>query len=102
MPEESPDLTSNSLRHGTASLLGLVPLDLMKKTLHIDEGLLRQARDACGARTAADAVRMGLERLVRHAAYARLRLLRGTEPSAHDVPRRGRHRKLLKPRATSP
>jgi len=33
-------------------------------------------------------VRLGLEALVRHAAYERLRALRGAEPRARDVPRR--------------
>jgi Arc/MetJ family transcription regulator len=60
----------------------------MKKTLHIDDGLLRRAKDACGASTDTDTVRLGLEALVRHAAYERLRALRGTEPSAQDVSRR--------------
>ena len=60
----------------------------MKKTLHIDEGLLRRAKAACRASTDTDTVRLGLEALVRHAAYERLRALRGTEPRAQDVPRR--------------
>jgi len=60
----------------------------MKKTLHIDESLLREARMASGARTDTDTVRLGLEALVREAAYHRLRALRGKEPKASDVPRR--------------
>jgi Arc/MetJ family transcription regulator len=60
----------------------------MKKTLHIDEKLLKDARLACGAATDTDTVRLGLESLVRHAAYERLRALRGSEPGARDVPRR--------------
>jgi hypothetical protein len=60
----------------------------MKKTLHIDEVLLREARTASGARTDTDAVRLGLESLVRHAAYQRLSALRGSEPRARAVPRR--------------
>lgn len=60
----------------------------MKKTLHIDERLLAEAREASGARTDTEAVRLGLEALVRHAAYERLRALCGSEPSARDVPRR--------------
>jgi Arc/MetJ family transcription regulator len=60
----------------------------MKKTLHIDEGLLRDARSASGAKTDTEAVRLGLLALVRHAAYERLRALRGSEPNARDVPRR--------------
>ena len=60
----------------------------MKKTLHIDERLLRDARAAAGAKTDTDTVRLGLEALVRRAAYERLRALRGSEPHAPDTPRR--------------
>jgi Arc/MetJ family transcription regulator len=60
----------------------------MKKTLHIDVELLRQAKVACRATTDTDTVRLGLEALVRHAAYERLRSLRGAEPRAREVPRR--------------
>jgi Arc/MetJ family transcription regulator len=59
----------------------------MKKTMHIDEDLLKEARRACRAGTDTETVRLGLEALVRHAAYERLRALRGTEPQARDVPR---------------
>jgi hypothetical protein len=60
----------------------------MKKTLHIDESLLREARAVSGARSDTDAVRLGLEALVRQGAYERLRTLRGKEPRATDVRRR--------------
>ena len=60
----------------------------MKKTLHIDESLLRAARSVSGARSDTDAVRLGLEALVRQGAYERLRALRGREPRATDVRRR--------------
>jgi hypothetical protein len=60
----------------------------MKKTLHIDEALLRDARSSSGARSDTETVRLGLEALVRQAAYGRLRALRGKEPRATDVPRR--------------
>jgi len=60
----------------------------MKKTLHIDEQTLRDAKLACGASTDTEAVRLGLEALIRQAAYQRLRKLRGSEKSARDVPRR--------------
>jgi Arc/MetJ family transcription regulator len=60
----------------------------MKKTLHIDESLLREARAASGASTDTETVRLGLEALLRLAAHDRLRALRGTEPKARDVPRR--------------
>lgn len=60
----------------------------MKKTFHIDEKLLREARLACTAGTDTETIRRGLEALVRQAAYERLRALRGSEPDARDVPRR--------------
>jgi hypothetical protein len=60
----------------------------MKKTLHIDDRLLADAKAACQARTDTDTIRLGLEALVRYAAQQRLRALRGTEPRAVDVPRR--------------
>jgi Arc/MetJ family transcription regulator len=60
----------------------------MKKTLHIDEELLRDARSAAGARTDTETVRLGLQALVRRGAYERLRALRGSEPHARDVRRR--------------
>jgi hypothetical protein len=60
----------------------------MKKTLNIDNELFREAKAACGAATGTETVRLGLEALVRGAAYQRLRALRGSEPHAQDVPRR--------------
>ncbi len=60
----------------------------MKKTLNIDENLLQEAKDACGAPTDTETVRQGLEALVRYAGYQRLRRLRGSEKGARDVPRR--------------
>ena len=60
----------------------------MKKTLHIDESLLKDARTACGATTDTDTVRLGLEALVRRGAYERLRALRGSEPRERETPRR--------------
>jgi hypothetical protein len=60
----------------------------MKKTLHIDEQLLRDAKAAAGAHTDTETVRLGLEALVRRGAYERLRALRGSDPKAHDTPRR--------------
>ena len=58
----------------------------MKKTLHIDERLLRDARSVSGANTDAEAVRHGLEALARRAAYVRMRALRGSEPHAEETP----------------
>jgi Arc/MetJ family transcription regulator len=60
----------------------------MKKTLHIDEDLLGKARVASRASTDTETVRLGLEALVRRAAYERLSALGGSEPGARDVPRR--------------
>jgi len=60
----------------------------MKKTLHIDAATLRDAKKACGAVTDTETVRLGLEALIRHAAYERLRKLRGSDADAKDVPRR--------------
>ena len=60
----------------------------MKKTLHIDEKLLQEARTVSRAATDTETVRMGLEALIRHAAQERLRSLRGTDRDARDVPRR--------------
>jgi len=61
---------------------------MRKKTLNVDDQLFDQAKAACGATTDTDTVRLGLEALVRRAAYERLRALRGSEPDAQDVPRR--------------
>jgi hypothetical protein len=61
---------------------------MRKKTLNVDDQLFDQAKAACGASTDTDTVRLGLEALVRRAAYDRLRSLRGSEPQAQDVPRR--------------
>jgi hypothetical protein len=60
----------------------------MKKTLHIDQELLQEARAVSRAATDTETVRLGLEALIRHAAHERLRALRGAEPAARDVPRR--------------
>ncbi|HTW67350.1 MAG TPA: type II toxin-antitoxin system VapB family antitoxin [Bryobacteraceae bacterium] len=60
----------------------------MKKTLNIDDALFEQAKAACGATTDTETVRLGLEALVRRAAYQRLSALLGSEPDAQDVPRR--------------
>ncbi|MFL6451346.1 MAG: type II toxin-antitoxin system VapB family antitoxin [Bryobacteraceae bacterium] len=60
----------------------------MKKTLNVDDQLFDSAKAACGASTDTETVRLGLEALVRRAAYDRLRSLRGSEADAEDVPRR--------------
>ncbi|HEX5229631.1 MAG TPA: type II toxin-antitoxin system VapB family antitoxin [Bryobacteraceae bacterium] len=63
-------------------------MKVVKKTLNIDAELFEQAKGACGASTDTETVRLGLEALVRHAAYQRLSALAGSEPDAQDVPRR--------------
>jgi Arc/MetJ family transcription regulator len=68
----------------------------MKKTLHIDETLLADAKSACGATTDTETVRLGLEALVRHGAYERLRALRGSEPHAREIRRRRERSPLAK------
>ena len=60
----------------------------MKKTFTVDDKLFTEAKAACGAKMDTETVRLGLEALVRHAAYERLRGLLGSEPCAQDVPRR--------------
>jgi Arc/MetJ family transcription regulator len=60
----------------------------MKKTFNVDDKLFAEAKAASGAATDTETVRLGLQALVRHAAYERLRALRGSEPHAQDVPRR--------------
>ena len=60
----------------------------MRKTLNIDEELLKEAKEACGAATDTEAVKKGLEALVRHAALQRMRAYLGSETNAVDVPRR--------------
>jgi len=60
----------------------------MKKTFNVDDKLFKEAKVACGATTDTETVRLGLEALVRHAAYQSLLVLRGAEPHARDVPRR--------------
>lgn len=69
-----------------ARMYGII--ERMKKTLNIDDELFSSAKEACGASTDTETVRLGLEALIRRAAYERLRALRGSEPEAEDVPRR--------------
>lgn len=61
---------------------------MYEETFNVDEKLLREAGAACGATTDTEKLRLGLEALVRHAAYQRLRDFRGAEPHARNVPRR--------------
>jgi hypothetical protein len=50
--------------------------------------LLKEAREACGAKTDTGTIRLGLEELVRRAAGERMIAYFGSEPDAQDVPRR--------------
>ena len=75
-------------QHGHISHISMVKLYGVKKTFNVDNELFREAKAACGATTDTETIRLGLEALVRHAAYERLRALRGAEPHARDVPRR--------------
>ena len=61
---------------------------MVKKTFNIDPKLLKEAREAVGGVTATETIRLGLERLVRDAAYKRIQAYFGSEPDAKDVPRR--------------
>ncbi len=60
----------------------------LKKTFNLDPNLLLEARNACGATTDTETLRLGLEALIRRSSYERLRALLGSEPDAQDVPRR--------------
>jgi len=60
----------------------------MKKTFNVDKELLREAKEACGAKTDTETIRLGLEALVRNAAYERIIAFGGSEPYSEDVPRR--------------
>ena len=70
----------------------------MKKTFNIDEKLFEEAKAACGATTDTETVRLGLQALIRHAVYQRMRAMLGSEKNAVDVPRR-RERDLSKRKA---
>ena len=61
---------------------------MYKETLNVDVELFEEAKTACRATTDTETVRLGLQALVRQAAYDRLRALRGTEPDAQDVRKR--------------
>ena len=60
----------------------------MKKTFNVDKDLLREAKEACGAKTDTETIRLGLEALVRRAAAERMIAYFGSEPDAKDIPRR--------------
>jgi len=60
----------------------------MKKTFNVDAKLLKDAREACGAKTDTETIRLGLEALVYRAAAERMIAYFGSEPDAEDIPRR--------------
>jgi Arc/MetJ family transcription regulator len=63
---------------------------MKKTTMYLDEEMLKQAKKAVGVSTDTEAVRLGLQALIRHDAYQRMRAFRGSEPDAldYEVPRR--------------
>jgi len=67
---------------------------MRKMTFLLDDELLREAKEACGASTDTDTIRRGLQALIRHAAYQRSRAYLGSEPNAVDVPRRREKRRV--------
>lgn len=69
----------------------------MKKTFNVDAQLLKQARQACGAQTDTDTLRLGLEALIRRNAYETARAYRGSEAVSVPPPRR-REAPLRKPK----
>lgn len=77
-PDRRPDDITIHLWHNRMA---------MKKTLNVNDELFQEAKIASGAATDTETVRLGLQALVRRAAYERLRALRGTEPHAQDTPR---------------
>jgi len=60
----------------------------MKKTFNVDKELLSEAKEACGAKTDTETIRLGLEVLVRRAAGERMIAYFGSEPDAQNAPRR--------------
>jgi hypothetical protein len=50
-------------------------LYVMKKMLNVDDELFGKAKAACGAVSNTETVRLGVDALVRRAAYERLRAL---------------------------
>ena len=73
----------------------------MKTTLHIDEDLLRQAREAVGAATIKETVRAGLEEVVRRRKLKELADVLGTvafDMSPGDLRKQRRKRRAHVPR----
>ena len=60
----------------------------MRTTLHVDDGLLEEARRLTGLREKTAIVRAGLEALIARESAKRLAGLGGTEPGIRPAPRR--------------
>ncbi len=60
----------------------------MRTTLHIDDGLLKQAAALTGIREKTSLVRAGLEALIARQSALRLASLGGTEKRLAPIPRR--------------
>jgi len=59
----------------------------MNITLELDDSLLHDAKEPCGAMADTEVVHLGMRALVRHAACERPAALAGSERNACDVPR---------------
>lgn len=64
----------------------------MRTTLNIEDILLTRASQLAGIKEKTLLVRMGLEALIARESARRLAKLGGTEPKAHDIPRRRQQR----------
>lgn len=60
----------------------------MKTTMNLKPDLVKQAMEATGVKEKTALVHLGLQELIRKAAYTRLIALGGTDPSAKAAPRR--------------
>lgn len=60
----------------------------MRTTLNLDEELYHRAVEATGIKEKTKLIHLGLQTLVRQAAYRRLAKLGGTIPEAKAAPRR--------------
>jgi Arc/MetJ family transcription regulator len=60
----------------------------VKRSIEVDEELLKKAMEASGAKTYAETVEAALRDIVHRRASEALPAFLGTEPDAEDVPRR--------------
>lgn len=63
----------------------------MKTTINLRDDLIAQAAKATGISEKTKLIHLGLEELVRKAAYQRLIALGGTDPKAEAAPRKKTH-----------